>query len=159
MIVTPEIGMMSAAGGGKKDLPPEQKKEISQQIRRDLIFLAQHVDDPSFIFTAAGSEKINDITTTIVNVSGMDIHMRWYVDPASGHVVRETYDAMGNSGPFKGETDLSDWTTTDGITLPGTHTNKQDGKDSSLVKTASIQFNPPIDPKLFNKPAADAKPQ
>jgi hypothetical protein len=65
---------------------------------------------------------------------------------------------MGQSGTFQGETDFSDWTTTNGITLPATHMNKQDGKESSTVKTTSIEFNPTIDPKLFEKPAANSKP-
>jgi len=85
--------------------------------------------------------------------------MRWYVDPATGRILRETYTGMGQSGPFQGETDFSDWTTTDGITLPSTHDNKQDGKESSLVKRTCIQFNPPIDPKLFDRPADNKSTQ
>jgi len=157
VIVTPELGIMSAENGGTRDLSDSQKKENSEQIRRDLLFLAQHADDPSFIFAAAGTEKIGDVNAAIVDVSGAGVTMRWYVDPSTGRVLRETYVAMGQSGPFQGETDLSDWTTTDGISLPGTHMNKQDGKESSTVKTTSIEFNPPIDPKLFEKPAAKTK--
>lgn len=152
VIVTPTLGIMSAANGGTKDLSDSQKKENSEQIRRDLLFLAQHADDPSFIFAANGAEKIGDVDAAIVDVHGLDVNMRWYVDPSTGRVLRETYEGMGQAGPFQGETDFSDWKTTDGITLPSTHANKQDGKESSLVKTTSIQFNPPIDPKLFEKP-------
>src|SRR5579871_1262931 len=158
VIVTPTLGMMSAEGGGIKDLSDSQKKENSEQIRRDLLFLAQHADDPAFIFAANGSEKIGNVDAAIVDVSGAGVTMRWYVDPSNGRVLSETYTAMGQSGPFQGQTDLSDWTTTEGITLPGTHTNKQDGKVSSVVKTTSIQFNPKIDPKLFDKPVGDGKP-
>ena len=154
IVVTPDYGFMSAANAGARDLPAAQKNETSEQIRRDLLFLAQHADDPAFVFAAAGSEKIGDVNAAIVDVSGAGVSMRWFVDPASGHVLREGYTAMGQSGPFKGETDLSEWTTTDGISLPSLHKNKQDGKDSSVVKTTSLQFNPPIDAKLFDKPAA-----
>jgi hypothetical protein len=38
------------------------------------------------------------------------------------------------------------------------HQNKQNGKDSSSVQYTAIQINPQIDPKLFEKPAAEAKP-
>ncbi len=157
IVVTPTAGFMSSAGMGMHDLPVAQKKETSEQIRRDLLFLAQHADDPSFLFSANGSEKIGDVNTSILDVVGAGVSMRWYVDPASGRVLRETYTAMGQSGPFQGETDLSDWTTTDGITLPAMHKNKQDGKDSSVVRTTLIQFNPPVGPKLFDKPEAAAK--
>ncbi|MGA2696254.1 MAG: pitrilysin family protein [Terriglobales bacterium] len=162
VIVTPTLGMMSAENGGTRDLGADQKKENSEQIRRDLLFLAQHADDPSFVFAAAGTEKIGDggtnIDAAIVDVSGAGVNMRWYVNPATGRVLRETYVGMGQSGTFQGETDFSDWTTTNGITLPATHMNKQDGKESSTVKTTSIEFNPTIDPKLFEKPAANSKP-
>ncbi len=151
IVVTPTLGVMSA-GGKVNELPATQKNETSEQIRRDIIFLAQHADDPAFIFAAAGTEKIGNVDAAIVDINGAGIVMRWHVDPSSGRVLRETYTGMGQSGPFHGETDLSDWTTTDGITLPVMHKNKQDGKDSSEVKTTFIQFNPAIDPKLFAKP-------
>ena len=84
--------------------------------------------------------------------------MRWFVDPQTGHILREDYEAMGQSGPFHGETDLSDWKTTDGITLAAMHKNKENGKDSSIVEFSSVQFNPTLDPKLFEKPTTETKP-
>ena len=78
--------------------------------------------------------------------------IRWFVDPKTGHILRETYQGMGQSGPFFGETELSDWRTADGLTFPYLHQNKQDGKDSSTVQYTSIQINPTIDAKLFEKP-------
>ena len=158
IVVTPELGFMTAEGMGVRDLPPAQKKETLEQLERDPVYIGQHLNDPAFIFSADGTEKIGDVETRIVDVSGGDITIRWFVDPESGHVVRETYQTLGRSGPVAGETDLSDWKTTDGITLPTLHKNKEDGKDSSTVEFTSVQFNPPVDPKLFEKPA-EPKPQ
>ena len=59
---------------------------------------------------------------------------------------------MGRSGPFQGETELSDWRTADGLTLPYLHRNKQNGEDSCTIQYTSIQLNPTLDPKLFEKP-------
>jgi hypothetical protein len=42
------------------------------------------------------------------------------------------------------------------VTLPAKHANKQDGKDTGVVEFTEIKFNPPIDEKLFAKPAAKA---
>ena len=67
--------------------------------------------------------------------------------------MRETYKAMGQSGPFEGETDLADWRTVDGLTMPYKHRNKQDGKDTSKAEFKKIELNPTVDPKLFAKPA------
>jgi zinc protease len=158
IVVTPDAGFMAAAGMGTRDMPPGQKAESMQQIQRDMIYIGQHLDDPAFIFSAAGTEKIGDLDTHIVDVHAGDMSIRWFVDPQSGHVVRETYEAVGRSGPFHGETELSDWKTIDGITLPALHQNKENGKDSSIVEFAGVQYNPSIDPKLFEKSAGTTAP-
>jgi hypothetical protein len=129
-----------------------------KQIHRDLIYVGQHLNDPKFIFAAGGSETIGDVETRIVDVSAGNMAIRWFVDPKTGHVVREAYEAVGRSGQMHGETILSKWETTDGITLPALHRNKENGQDSSLVEFTKVQYNPTIDPKLFEKPTAEAKP-
>ena len=158
LVVTPETGFMAAGGMGTRDMPPGQKSESMQQIHRDMVYIGQHLDDPAFIFTAAGTEKVGDMEARILDVRGGDMEIRWFVDPKSGHIVSESYDGVGRSGPFHGQTDLSNWKTTDGITLPATHKNKENGKDSSTVEFTKIEFNPTVDPKLFEKPAETAAP-
>ncbi len=158
IVVSAQAGFMSAEGRGTRDLPASQRTENLTQIHHDPIYLAQHVNDPAITFTAAGTEKIGDVEAAIVDVGGAVPWIRWYVDPKSGRILRETYKGMGQSGPFQGETELSDWRTADGLTFPYLHQNKQDGKDSSTVKYTSIQINPTIDPKMFEKPSPEAKP-
>jgi len=157
VVVSPEVAFMVLPGVGAGDLQASQRKETSQQIRRDLIWLAQHADDPEFSFAAGGTEKIGDVETRIVDVKGGDISMRWYVDPASGKILRESYSGAGRSGPTQDEADLADWRTSDGLTLPYRHVNHQNGQDTGTAQFTSVEINPTIDPKLFEKPAADAK--
>jgi zinc protease len=152
MVFTSTSGFM-AAQGQVRDIPSSQRKESLEQIKRDITFIAQHVDDPKFTFTANGSQKIGDVDTKIVDVNADGTPIRWYIDPTSGHIVRETYSATGPSGPFQGETELDDWKNFDGVTLPAKHVNKENGKDSSIVTFTEMHFNPEIDPKLFEKPA------
>jgi zinc protease len=152
IVVTPEAGFMSAEGRGGGDLPAPQKADSLNQILHDPVYLAQHVNDPAITFTATGIEKIGDVEAAVVDVGGAVPWIRWYVDPKSGRILRETYKGMGLSGPFQGETELSDWRTADGLTFPYLHQNKQNGKDSSTVQYTSIQLNPTVDPKLFEKP-------
>ena len=154
IVVTPESGFMSAAGMGVRDMPSSQKSESMEQIRRDPVYLAQHADDPAFSFTAEGTEKSGDIDTAIVDVSGPGVTVRWFVDSQSGKIVRETYKTLGRSGPVDGETSFSDWKTVDGLNLPMHRDNKQNGQNSSSVQYTSIQLNPTVDPKIFEKPAA-----
>jgi len=157
IVVTPDVAFMSAMGRGARDLSAEQKADSMTQIHHDPVYLAQHLNDPAFSFHAEGTEKIGDVETTIVDISGVP-WIRWYVDPKSGRILREDYKGLGPSGPFDGETELSDWRTADGVTLPFLHQNKQNGQDSSSVKYVTIQINPPVDPKLFERPPAEAKP-
>ncbi len=156
MIVTPESGFM-AAGGQVQDMPSSRRKETTEQIQRDLVYLAQHVGDPEFSFTAAGQDKDGTDELAIVDVSGPGVNMRWFVDPQSGKLVRETYKSLGQSGPVDSETDFSDWKVVDGLTLPFHRDNKQNGKDSSSTDFSKIEINPTVDPKIFEKPAAAAQ--
>ncbi len=80
--------------------------------------------------------------------------MRWYVDAANGLLLRESYTATGDSGPFHGETDLSEWKTFDGVKVPTRHLNRQNGVESSIVTFTEVQLNPAVDAKAFDKPGA-----
>ena len=157
MIATPEAGFM-AAGGQVQDMPSSRKNETMEQLRRDLIYLGQHVGDSAFSFAAAGKEKSGNDELAIVDVSGPGVSMRWFVDPASGRLVRETYKSLGQGGPVDSETAFSEWKTVDGLNLPFHRDNRQAGKDSSSTEFTKIEINPAVDPKIFDKPAAPAEP-
>ena len=154
IVVTPESGFMSAGPMGARDMPASRKNESMEQIHRDLIYIAQHVKDPAFSFAAAGIDKTGSGELAILEVSGPGTSIRWFVDPQTGKIVRETYKAMGQSGPVDSETAFSDWKMVNGLNLPFHRDNKQEGKDSSTVQFSSIQINPAVDPKIFEKPAA-----
>ena len=143
---------MSMPGMGTRSLPPAQKAEMLAQLHHDLVYIAQHADDPAFTFTAAGSEKIGDVEAAILDVGGAVPWVRWYIDPKTGYILREKYKGMGQMGPFDGETNLSDWRTADSLTIPYLHQNKQNGQEISSSEYKKVEINPPVDPKLFAKP-------
>jgi zinc protease len=153
IVATPDAAFMSMAGMGTRNMPPAQKTEMISQLQHDLVYVAQHADDPAFTFTAAGTEKIGDVDAAILDIGGAIPWLRWYIDPKTGYILREKYKAMGQSGPFDGESNLSDWRTVDGLTMPYKHQNKQDGKETSNAEFKKIELNPTLDPKLFSKPA------
>ncbi len=158
IVATPDSGFMAAGAMGVRDLPASRKNENLEQVRRDLVYLAQHVSDPAFAFTASGRDKSSGPELAIVDVSGPGVSMRWFVDPQSGKVVRETYKAMGQSGPVDAQTDFSDWKPVEGgLNLPFHRATKQNGQDASSAQFSRIQINPAVDPKLFEKPAAAAQ--
>ena len=153
IVASPDAAFMSMAGMGSRSMPPAQKTEMLSQLQHDLVYVAQHTDDPSFTFTAAATEKIGDVDAAILDIGGAIPWVRWYIDPKTGYVLREKYKAMGQSGPFEGETNLADWRAADGLTLPYKHQNKQNGKETSNAEVKKIELNPTLDPKLFAKPA------
>lgn len=159
IVVTPDSGFMNAPGMGVRDFPPSQKSEMLSQIKRDLVYIGQHLNDPKFSFEAAGTEKIGNIQAAVVNVSGPGVSMRWYVDPQTGHVLSESYQTLGPEGPVETTTDFDNWKTENGLTLPYLHTQKRDGKQLSKTEYTSIELNPAIDSKLFDKPEVQAKNQ
>ncbi len=153
IVATPDAAFMSMAGMGTRSMPPAQKNEMISQLHHDLVYVAQHADDPTFTFTAAGTEQIGDVNAAIIDIGGAIPWVRWYIDPKTGYILREKYKAMGQSGPFDGESNLSEWRTADGLTMPYKHQNKQDGKETSTAEFKKIELNPALDPKLFSKPA------
>jgi zinc protease len=159
LVVTPNAAFVSAAGMGVRDLPASQKTETLDQLKRDLVYIGQHLTDPAFVFAADGSEKVGNAEAQIVAVSGPGTSVRWDIDPKTGRVLRESFQAMRPAGPVQAEAYLEDWKTSDGLTLPYLRKNKENGEDSSTSQFTSIQINPTVDAKLFDKPASEAKVQ
>lgn len=156
IVVSPDEGFMAIPGMGSRSMPPQQKTEMMAQLHHDLVYIAQHADDPAFTFAAAGTEKIGDTDAAIVDIGGAVPWVRWYIDPKTGYILREKYKGMGQMGSFDGETDLTDWRNADGINLPYKHDNKQNGSATSTSEFQKIEVNPQLDPKLFEKPAEAA---
>lgn len=154
VVVTPDAGFMAVTGQGMRDLPSAQKTETLEQIKRDPIFIAGHAKDANVFFRAGGIEKVGDIEARIVEVNAGGAYIRWFVDPQSGHILKETYTTLSHDGPAQGETDFDNWKPMAGLTIPLTRHNKQNGEETSTSEYTSIELNPTVDPKLFDKPAA-----
>ena len=92
-----------------------------------------------------------------VNAAGAAI--RWFVDPQTGHILKETYMTLSQGGPVQGETDMDNWKPISGLTLPLVRHNKQNGQDSSTSEFTALELNPTVDPKLFEKPREQPTPQ
>jgi zinc protease len=153
IVVTPDTAFMAFAGQGVRDFPASQKAETLDQIKRDPIFIASHAKDANVFFRAAGTEKVGDTEARIVDVNAAGTAIRWFVDPQSGHILKETYRTLNQGQPVQGETDMADWKPVNGVNVPFLRQNKQNGQDSSKAEYTSLEFNPQVDPKLFEKPA------
>jgi zinc protease len=154
IVVTPDTAFMAMSGQGVRDFPASQKAESLEQIKRDPIFIAAHWKDLNVFFHAAGTEKVGAIEARIVDVNAAGAAIRWFVDPQTGHILKETYRTLGPSGPAQGETTMENWKLLGGLTLPLVRKNKQNGEDSSTAEYTALEVNPAVDPKMFDKPAA-----
>ncbi len=153
IVVTPDAAFMAIPGQGMRDFPASQKAETLDQIKRDPIFIASHASDPNVFFRAGGTEKVGDIEARIVDVNAAGTAIRWFVDPQTGHILKETYRTLSQGQPVPGETDMEDWKPVNGLNIPFVRQNKQNGQDSSKSEYKSLEINPAVDPKLFGKPA------
>jgi zinc protease len=153
-VATPDLGFAEYPPGSMHSLPAAQKAEMLQQIKRDPIFIAAHSKDPNVFFIAGGTEKVGAIDARIVDVNAAGTAIRWFVDPQTGRILKETYTTLNAQGsPVQGETAMDNWKSVNGLTIPFTRHNKQDGQDSSSAEYTALEINPAIDPKLFDKPA------
>jgi zinc protease len=152
IVVTPDAAFIALPGGDVQTFPEARKTEMLEQIKRDPLFIASHWKDSNVFFRAGGTQKVGDIETRIVDVNAAGAAIRWFVDPQSGHILKETYKSLGQGGPVQGETDMDNWKVITGLTLPLVRHNKQGGQDSSMAEYSTLELNPTVDPKLFEKP-------
>ncbi len=150
IVISPAAAFMKTPDGSR-EMPASRKDESLADLRRDPLFVVQHAEDPKYSFAAGSTERIGEIEARILEVNADGVPVRWYVDGQSGRILRATSPA---GGPEPGErvTDYSDWKPVDGVTLPFRRARTRGGEKESTVEIHEIEFNPAIDPKLFDKP-------
>jgi zinc protease len=153
LVISPSAAFMKSPMGSQ-DLPGPQKEDGLKELKRHPIFVAQHADDPKFIFAAGGTEKIGEVEARILDINADGAQVRWYVDPQTGHILRTSAQTMGMGGPAEQVVDYSNWKVVEGISLPFKLKVTQGGNDAGSQDILELQINPAVDPKLFEKPAA-----
>ncbi|HXI11124.1 MAG TPA: pitrilysin family protein [Thermoanaerobaculia bacterium] len=156
-----EMTMVAAPGGafmlgpmGTRDLPSSQKDQMLREMNWNPIAVAQHASDPKYTFNIVGEETIGGVKTQILEISADGNSTRWFVDPASGRVLRSSTRATGPTGPTEQVANFSDWKTMNGITLPMKRTIMQGGKEAGTAEIKTFEINPATDTKSWEKPPA-----
>jgi hypothetical protein len=152
MVITPAVAYMKLPMG-TRDLPASQKEDALKEMKHDPLVIVQQADDPKYAFTAAGSEKIGEVEARILDVNADGDELRWFIDPQSGRILRASWQSTGPAGPGEAVTDYVEWKTFDGIPVPSKATRSRGGEKEWSVEILELQWNPPVDPKLFEKPA------
>ena len=154
MVATPRSSFLLGEQG-VQDLPPGMGDELLRQVRRGAFFMAQKSADPKLELKAGGEEKVGNVQAKILDVAYGDAAVRWYVDPATGRILRSAHDAKNPGGKtVHVTTEYSEYKTEDGITLPRRLEVSTDGTPDQVLVLDEIKINAGVDPKTFERPPA-----
>ena len=138
---------------GTRDMPASQKENALKELRTSPLALAQRASDPAVSVRDAGAETIGDVEARVLELSVEGSDVRWFVDPASGRILRTTSRSLGPAGPIEQAFDYSDWRMVDGVAFAFKRTITRDGEAAGAIELTEVKVNPEVDPKLFEKPA------
>jgi hypothetical protein len=153
MAVSPNSSFM-ARGDQTGELPSPVKDDALKTLKRDLIAVAQHADDPKYTFAAAGKQRIGDVEANVLKIDADGADATWYLDPRTNLPVRSEYPAIGQTGPITRSIDFSDWKAFDGVNLYTNRTVSENGKVSSKDSIKQWVINPKVDLSMWQKPAS-----
>jgi hypothetical protein len=154
-VVSPEASF-AAMPMGTREMPASQKESSLKELRSSPLFVAAHADDPRLVVRAAGSEKVAEAEAKVLEVRYEGAEAKWLVDPVSGRVVRTVSQVTGMGGPAEQVVDYSDFRPAGDLTLAYRRTITRNGQDAGSIEIEQIEINPPLDPKAFEKPPAEA---
>ena len=143
IVMTPEVSFMVLPGMGMREVPQSQRDAARADARQELLAILKNPD--KYTFAVTGTEKIGGVDAKVLEVSADGDTVKWYVDPATGKVLRKV--TKNNQA-----TDFSAWGTFGGITVPTAFTMTMNGQQIGSGKVTTVEINPTIDPKVWQKP-------
>ncbi len=152
-VLTPEAAFMSMMGRSQ-DMPGSMRDEYLAALGAEPLAVAARGDDPKVVVSAQGAEKVGEIEGQVLQVSVDGQSARWVVDPKTGYVIRSVRTATGPTGPAEEIEDSSDFRVVDGVPFAYKVVTTRGGKPADETTVESVELNPVVDSKLFEKPAA-----
>ena len=146
-------GAFMTSPAGTQDLPDSARDGMVKVLERNPFFLAQRASDPKLVASAAGTEKIGSVNAEVLDLSFDTTEVRWFLEPATGRILRSSFSGPGPSGPAASVTDYSDFRPVDGFWLPFLQEVSQNGQKAQSLRIEEIKVNAGTDPKAFEKPA------
>lgn len=147
LITTPDAAYISGPTG-EQDMPASQRAAMRNESRADILSVLKNIDNPKYIFTAGSTEKVGTADARSLTVDADGPTIKWLVEPTSGKILRR----VSQSPRGEAVTDYTEWKTFDGITLPVAFTTTTAGQPNGKGTLKSMEINPTIDPKKFDKP-------
>jgi zinc protease len=150
-MVTAPSGSFITNPAGTQDMPSSMKQEMHKALRRHALALAQKAADPKLTVSLGGSEKVGDVETNVLDISYEDVEVRWFVDPATGRLLRVSFETVGPQGPGTRLSDYSDFRPVEGLTLPFREDVTFNGEKLQGLVVEELTLNTSPDAKLFEK--------
>jgi Predicted Zn-dependent peptidases len=148
MVMTPDAAFMISPMGSQ-DMPGSQRDSIRSESRAEMISVLKNIDNPKYTFNTAGTEKFSSIDAPILVINADGTAIKWLVDPSTGRILRR----VSQSPRGEAVTEFTEWKSFGGITIPVAFTTSTNGQPSGSGKLTTMEINPTIDPKMFEKPA------
>ena len=143
-VVSPESSFMITPMG-TQDLPSSQRDTALADLKTDMIVVTRNVNNPKYVFTAGGTEKIGSVDARVLTINADGPTVTWYVDPKTGQILRSVARDTA--------TDYADWKPWNNqITLPASMTITRNGEKQGEAKVTEVVFNPAVPEGAFKKP-------
>ena len=150
-VVTPEAAFVITPMG-TQDLPASQRDSGAAELKTEMLAVLKNIGNPKYTFTAGGTEKVGSVDARVLEINADGATVKWYVDPATGKVLRTVSRA---SGPMPGDmvTEYTEWKTFGGLNLATAATTTRNGERAGELTVSTIELNPAVEADAFVKPA------
>jgi zinc protease len=155
MIVGPQGAFMLVGPAGAQPMPGSIRDDLLANLKREKLWVLQRLDDPRFIFDLAGTEKLGDVEAQIVDIDADGVSTRWFIEAATGRLLRAEYVSSGPAGPAPQTVIYSDWREVGGIRIPFRSEILRDGSPAGWTQIEELELNPQVDPAVFQPPPDD----
>lgn len=153
LVVTPRDAFM-VRGTLVENLPQAQRDALNQALKHDPINVLQHINDPKYIFVAAGQEKVGGAQATIVDVEANGVPTRWWIGE-DGKLLQERYSDLEHAGTSTQTMVYSDWKSFGGLEYPTKYVMFEGSAQPQMTMTlTALEVNPEVSPKIFERPAS-----
>jgi zinc protease len=152
MVVTPEASFMLLPGMGTREVPSSQREAAQKESRQEMLPVLKNPE--SYTIRVVGTEKVGSIDAKILEIASDGDTMKWYVDPATGKILRRVSKGRGPMSQQEQVTDFTAWAVFGGVNLPTGFSTTVNGEQIASGQVKSLEINPAIDPKVWEKPAS-----
>ncbi|PYQ27737.1 MAG: hypothetical protein DMF56_19220 [Acidobacteria bacterium] len=151
-VISPQAAFMIGPMG-TQDIPSSQRDQASSDMKTELLTVIKNIGNPKYTFSAGATEKVGTVDARVVEVNADGATVKWYVDPATGKLLRTVSHA---GGPMPGDavSEYTEWKTFNGLNLPSATIITRNGEKAGEMHVSNVELNPTIDANEFAKPPA-----